>query len=75
MDIGRVRITPAVRTTIADPNFKPKPNVSINDIVGMNVTTKSTGDVLIYNALTDTFDSTPINAVTLQLNIISGGTF
>jgi hypothetical protein len=75
MDIGRVIVTPAVRTTIADPNFKVKPNVSISEIRGVNVITRSSGDVLVYDSINDTFTSSPIDAATISLNTISGGTF
>jgi hypothetical protein len=70
MDIGRVKITSPVRTVISDPNFKSKPNVSISEIRGVNVITRSSGDVLVYDSINDTFTSSS----TLTLNI-SGGTF
>jgi hypothetical protein len=75
MDIGRVRITPAVRTVISDPNYKPKPNVAINEISGVDVSMKTDGDVLVYQANTDTYISAPLNAATLALNNINGGSF
>jgi hypothetical protein len=75
MDIGRLKISSPIRTVVADPNFKSKPNVSISEIRGVNVITRSSGDVLVYNSVTDTFTSSPIDAATLSLNTVSGGTF
>ena len=75
MDIGRLKISSPIRTVVADPNFKSKPNVSISEIRGVNVITRSSGDVLIYNSVTDTFTSSPIDAATISLNTVSGGTF
>jgi hypothetical protein len=75
MDIGRLKISSPIRTVVADPNFKSKPNVSISEIRGVNVITRSSGDVLIYNSVTDTFTSSPIDAATLSLDTVSGGTF
>lgn len=75
MDIGRLKISSPIRTVVADPNFKSKPNVSISEIRGVNVITRSSGDVLVYDSINDTFTSSPIDAATLSLNTISGGTF
>lgn len=75
MDIGRLKISSPIRTVVADPNFKSKPNVSISEIRGVNVMTRSSGDVLVYNSVTDTFTSSPIDAATLSLDTVSGGTF
>jgi hypothetical protein len=75
MDIGRLKISSPIRTVVSDPNFKVKPNVSISEIRGVNVITRSSGDVLVYDSINDTFTSSPIDAATLSLNTISGGTF
>jgi hypothetical protein len=75
MDIGRVRITPAVRTTIADPNYKPKPNVAISELNGVNITTKTQGDVLVYDANTDTYISSPISISSVSIQRLKGGKF
>jgi hypothetical protein len=75
MDIGRVRITPAVRTTIADPNYKPKPNVAISELNGVNVTTRNQGDVLVYDANTDNYISSPISTSAISITSITGGHF
>jgi hypothetical protein len=75
MDIGRVRITPAVRTTIADPNYKPKPNVAISELNGVNVTTRNQGDVLVYDANTDNYISSPISTGAISITSITGGHF
>lgn len=75
MDIGRLKITSPIRTVVSDPNYRPKPNVTINDIIGVNVSTKTQGDVLVYQANTDTYISAPLNTATLSLNNINGGSF
>lgn len=75
MDIGRVRITPAVRTTIADPNYKPKPNVAISELNGVNVTTRNQGDVLVYDANTDNYISSPLSTGAISITSITGGHF
>jgi hypothetical protein len=75
MDIGRVRITPAVRTTIADPNYKPKPNVAISELNGVNVTTRNQGDVLVYDANTDNYISSPLSTGAILITSITGGHF
>jgi hypothetical protein len=75
MDIGRLKISSPIRTVVADPNFKVKPNVSISEIRGVNVITRSSGDVLVYDSINDTFTSSPIDAATISLNTIIGGTF
>lgn len=75
MDIGRLKISSPIRTVVADPNFKSKPNVSISEIRGVNVITRSSGDILVYDSTNDTFTSSPITAATISLDTVSGGTF
>ena len=74
--IGKVAVRPAQRTTIADPKFKPKPNVAINEIVGVDVVTRQEdGDVLAFNAVTGNYESSQLQNVNVNVRNINGGAF
>lgn len=74
--IGRVAVRPAQRTTIADPKFKPKPNVAINEVQGVDVVTRQQdGDVLTFNAITGNYESQQLTNVNVNLTTINGGAF
>lgn len=74
--IGKVSVTAPVRTTIADPKFKPKPNVAINEIVGVDVLTRQEdGDVLTFNAATGNYESSQLSNVNVNVKNINGGFF
>jgi hypothetical protein len=60
-DIGKVIVRPFNRTTISSPNFQPSLNVTIDDIQSLNVETKNDGDVILYNAETGEYVSSPLN--------------
>lgn len=74
-DIGKVVVRQLNRTTISSPNFEPKLNVSIEDIQSVNVSTKTDGDVLLYNSETNEYVSSPLNQAQVDLKNINGGTF
>lgn len=74
--IGKVAVRPAQRTTVADPKFKPKPNVAINEIVGVDVATRQEdGDVLTFNATTGNYESSQLSNVNVNVSRINGGAF
>lgn len=74
--IGKVSVTSSVRTTIADPKFKPKPNVAISEVVGVDVVTRQEdGDILTYNAVTGLWESQQIQNVNVNVRNINGGYF
>lgn len=75
MNIGKVVVRPATRTTIAAPDFSPKVNIAIDDIQQMNVMTRQNGDTLIYDATTGEYKSGPIDAAQIKINNINGGSF
>lgn len=75
MNIGKVVVRPATRTTIAAPDFSPKINVSIDSIQQMNVATRQNGDTLIYDATTGEYKSGPIDTAQIKINNINGGSF
>lgn len=75
INIGKVKINPNIRTTIASPTFSPKVNVSITDIQSMNVESRQDGDTLIYNSTTGEYESGPIEVARIVLTAINGGQF
>lgn len=74
-DIGKVVVRQLNRTTISSPNFEPKINVSIDDIQSVNVSVKQDGDVILYNAETGEYISSPLNQAQVDIKNINGGTF
>jgi hypothetical protein len=75
MNIGKVVVRPATRTTIAAPDFSPKMNIAISDIQDIDVVAKQNGDTLIYDATTGQYKSGPIDTASLIINNINGGSF
>jgi len=75
VNIGKVKIQPNIRTTIAAPTFSPKVNVSISDVQQVNVSTRQDGDTLIYDATSGEFVAGPIEVARIVLNAINGGSF
>lgn len=75
--IGRVAVQQAQRTVVADPKFKPKPNVAITEILGVTASTRQQGDTLVYDANTDSYISGPVSLVATQTVIenVNGGSF
>lgn len=71
--IGRVIISSPVRTVVADPKFRPKPNVAISEIIGVDVQNQQDGFTLLYDAESENYVSSPISSVTISA--INGGTF
>lgn len=74
-NIGRVSVRPVNRTSISSPNFEPKLNVSIEDIQSVNVSTKTDGDVLLYDSESGEFISSPLREAQVDIKNINGGTF
>ena len=75
VNIGKVKIQPNIRTTIAAPTFSPKVTVSISDVQQVNVATRQDGDTLIYNSSTGDFEAGPIEVARIVLTAINGGQF
>ena len=73
--VSKVKITSPVRTVVVDPNYKPKPNVSIDEIVGVETIGKEEGDVLVYSANTNTYISGPLGVASVNIAYLRGGTF
>lgn len=72
-NIGTVRITSPVRTVVADPKFQPKPNVSMAEIVDVNLDNNRDGYTLVYNAETEEFEASGIGQI--AVGNINGGSF
>lgn len=60
------------RSVIAAQNFAPKPNVSISEIVGLDVASPQNGQALIFNSVTGKFESNTVTATVISVN---GGSF
>lgn len=75
--IGRVAVQQTQRTIVADPKYKPKPNVAINEIIGVTASTRQQGDTLIYDANTDSYISGPIQLAVTEgiIDKVNGGSF
>lgn len=71
--VGQVTVTSPVRTLVADPKFKPKPNVAISEIIGVDVQNQQDGFTLLYDAESDNYVASPITSV--AVSSINGGTF
>lgn len=71
--IGRVTISSPVRTVVADPKFRPKPNVAISEIIGVDIQNQQDGYTLLYDAETETYVSSPLTGA--AVSAINGGTF
>jgi hypothetical protein len=71
--IGKVTITSPVRTTIADPQFRPKPNVALSELTDVSITTPQEGQVVAYDGISGKFKTSSLAAITL--GSINGGQF
>jgi len=70
--IGNVTIRQPSRSTIVAQNFEPKPNVSLSEVGGIDITGAQNGDALIFNSTTGKYEANTITATVTQ---VSGGTF
>jgi hypothetical protein len=73
--IGKVVVRPTIRTTIADPKYKPELQVSIYDLTDVDLITKQQGDVILYDAVTDHYKSAPLGDAQVKIPFIIGGYF
>ena len=60
------------RSVIAAQNFAPKPNISISEVVGVNVAGVQNGQVLQFDSTTGKFEA---NTVTTTVVSVNGGAF
>jgi hypothetical protein len=73
--IGKVVNSPVNRTSISSPNFKPTANIAMSDITDVQITSKSNGEILIYNASSEKFELNKITIDQFDLENINGGRF
>jgi hypothetical protein len=71
--IGKVTITSPVRTTIADPKFRPKPNVALSELTDVSITLPEDGEIIAYDAALGKYKTTSI--VDIAIGNINGGQF
>jgi hypothetical protein len=71
--IGKVSVSGSVRTTIADPKLKPKPNVALVELVDTSVSGLQNGDVVAYDATQQKFTNQSLTQVAIRS--INGGSF
>jgi hypothetical protein len=71
--IGKVTITSPVRTTIADPKFRPKPNVALSELTDVSIVLPEDGEIVAYDALSGKFKTSSI--VDIAIENINGGQF
>ena len=70
--IGKVSVSANPRTTIADPKFKPKPNVALEEINDVSTEGVQDGYSLVYNSANNRFE---MKIATTVLEKLDGGTF
>ena len=73
--VGKVKVLPANKTTIAAPNFEPRINVSFSDLKDANTATKQDGDVVVYDATANEFTTKKLDASAIDITNINGGIF
>ena len=73
--LGPVTVGATTRTTIANLNFKPKPNVALAEIVDVSTVGVEDGYALIYNSDTSKYEAQSIANVAINITTITGGTF
>jgi hypothetical protein len=71
--IGRVSVSSAVRTTIADPKFQPKPNVALTELTDVSITLPEDGEIVAYDAVSGKYKTSSI--VDIAIGNINGGQF
>jgi hypothetical protein len=71
--IGKVTITSPVRTTIADPKFRPKPNVALSELTDVSITTPEDGELISYDAASGKYKTSSI--ADIAIGNINGGQF
>jgi hypothetical protein len=71
--IGKVTITSPVRTTIADPKFRPKPNVALTELTDVSIGSPEDGEIIAYDAALGKYKTSSI--VDIAIASINGGQF
>lgn len=74
-NIGRVEVNTGTKASLISPNFSPKPNVALTELRDTLIVAPENGHVIYYNASTNKFENKFIDATSLAINKITGGTF
>lgn len=74
-NIGKVTVTSPVRTVIADPKFKPKPNVALSELTDTNITSPQTGDVVSWDSTSQKFIVKQLDQSQITIQTVNGGSF
>jgi hypothetical protein len=73
--LGPVTVGATTGTTVANLNFKPKPNVALAEIIDVSTVGVEDGYALIYNSDTEKYEAQAISNVAINITNITGGTF
>jgi hypothetical protein len=73
--IGKVEVQQTLRTTVADPKFKLKPNVALTELVDTNITTLEDGQVVTYSSAAGKFIVRGLGDIDTKIDNINGGFF
>lgn len=74
-NIGQVKVSQPIRSTIVDQNFKPKPNVSLGELVDVSTGGVENGYTILFNTATNKYEVGPVSNVAVTISHIYGGTF
>lgn len=72
-NIGQVKVTQPVRSTIAAQNFAPKPNVSLTELNDVSTSGVQDGYTLVFNSDTSKYEAAAAPPATVTE--IKGGSF
>lgn len=73
--IGKVEVQQSIRTTVADPKFKPKPNVALTELTDTSITTLEDGQVVTYSSGDGKFIAKQLGDIAATPTKINGGAF
>lgn len=73
--IGKVEVQQSLRTTVADPKFRPKPNVALTELVDTSIAEVEDGQVVVYSAEESKFIVKGLGDIDTKIDKINGGFF
>ncbi len=73
--IGKVEVQQSLRTTVADPKFRPKPNVALTELADTSITTVEDGQVVAYSSGDGKFVVKNLGDISITPTNINGGFF
>jgi hypothetical protein len=73
--LGPVTVGATSRTTVANLNFKPKPNVALAEIADVSTTDVQDGFALVYSSSTGKYVTQSLANTDISIRSITGGTF